>query len=118
MSNNFLQPTESKTEVILFPPSSSSTCIPNSLPSTIGFQKEVHNLGVLFDSQVTEVVQSSFGQLRQLTRIRPFLSSTDLEKVVHAFISSILDYCNALYSGISKGNICRLQHIQNVAARL
>ena len=64
------------------------------------------------------VVQPCFGQLRQLTRIHSFLSSTDLEKVVHAFISSRLDYCNALYSGISKGNIRRLQLIQNAAARL
>ena len=71
-----------------------------------------------FDSQVTNVVQSCFGQLRQLTRISSFLSSTNLEKVVHAFISSRLDYCNALYSGISKGNIRRLQLIQNAAARL
>ena len=115
MSNNFLQLNDSKTEVILFPPSSSTTCIPDSLPSTLGFQKEACSLGVLFDSelsfdsQVTKVVQSCFRQLRQLTRIRSFLSSTDLEKVVHAFISSRLDYCNALYSGISKGNIRRSQ---------
>jgi len=47
-----------------------------------------------------------------------FLSPTDLEKVVYAFISSRLDYCNALYSGSSKGNIRRLQLIQNAAARL
>ena len=108
MSNNFLQLNESKTEIILFSLSSSSTRIPDSLPSTFSIQTEARNLGVIFDSelsfdsQVTKVVQSCFWQLRQLTRIRSFLSSTDLEKVVHAFISSRLDYCNALYSGISK----------------
>ncbi|KAF7649266.1 hypothetical protein LDENG_00144190, partial [Lucifuga dentata] len=37
---------------------------------------------------------------------------------VHAFISSRLDYCNALYSGISKRNIHRLQLIQNAAAQV
>ncbi len=36
----------------------------------------------------------------------------------HAFISSRLDYCNVLYSGISKRNLQRLQLIQNAAARL
>ena len=70
-----------------------------------------------FDTQVTKVVQSCFAQLRQLTKIRSFLSSADLEKVIHAFISSRLDYCNALYSGISRRNIQRLQLIQNAAAR-
>ena len=124
LSNNFHQLNESKTEVIVFSPSSSSSCIPDSLPSSHGIQKEAHNLGVIFDSelsfdsQVTKVVQSCFGQLRQLTRIFSFLSSTDLEKLVYAFIPSRLDYCNALYSRISKGNISGLQFIQNAAARL
>ncbi|KAF7651420.1 hypothetical protein LDENG_00111350, partial [Lucifuga dentata] len=40
------------------------------------------------------------------------------KKVIHAFISSRLDYCNELYSGISKRNIHRLQIIQNAAAWL
>ncbi|KAF7651265.1 hypothetical protein LDENG_00113430 [Lucifuga dentata] len=42
---------------------------------------------------------------------------SDLKKVIHAFISSRLDYCNALYSDISKGNIHQLHLIQNAAAR-
>ncbi len=42
----------------------------------------------------------------------------DLEKVICAFISSRLDYCNAFYSDISKRNLQRLQLIQNAAARL
>ena len=58
-----------------------------------------------------------FAQLRQVMKIRSFLSSADLEKVIHAFLSSRLDYCNTLYSGISRRNIQRLQLIQNAAAR-
>ncbi len=41
MSNNFLQLNETKTEVMLFTPSSSNSCIPDSFPFTPGFQKEV-----------------------------------------------------------------------------
>ena len=63
------------------------------------------------------MVHSCFAQLRQLKKIRSFLSSADLEKLTHAFISSRLDYSNALYSGISRRNIQRLQLIQNAAAR-
>ncbi|KAF7644272.1 hypothetical protein LDENG_00224820, partial [Lucifuga dentata] len=67
--------------------------------------------------QVTKVVQIFFLQLRLISKVRPFLSFSDLEKVIHTFITSRLDYCNTLYSGISKGNIHRLQLIQNTAAR-
>jgi hypothetical protein len=37
---------------------------------------------------------------------------------MHAFISSRLDYCNALYYGIADGLMDRLQSVQNAAARL
>ncbi|KAF7656471.1 hypothetical protein LDENG_00040460 [Lucifuga dentata] len=63
-------------------------------------------------------MQTCFFQLRQITKIKPFLSFTDLQKVIYAFIYSRLDYCNALYSAVSRRNIHRLQLIQNAAARL
>lgn len=46
------------------------------------------------------------------------LSSKDLETVIHAFISSRLDYCNSLYLGICHSSLSRLQLVQNAAARL
>ncbi|KAF7667078.1 hypothetical protein LDENG_00080170, partial [Lucifuga dentata] len=57
-------------------------------------------------------------QLRLISKVRPFLSFSDLKEVIHAFITSRLDYCNALYFSISKKNIHRLQIIQNAAAQL
>lgn len=127
MSNNVLQLNNTKSEIIVCTPIGTSTSyLKNFTTFTTVFsdniQKEARNLGVIFeselsfDAQVTKVVQSCFVQLRQLTKIRTFLSSADLEKVIHAFISSRLDYCNALYSGISKGNIHSFQLIQNTAA--
>ena len=38
--------------------------------------------------------------------------------VVHAFVTSGIDYCNSLLYGISDYNINRLQWIQNSAARI
>ncbi len=38
--------------------------------------------------------------------------------VIHAFITSRLDYCNSLYLGLPKSLLARLQMVQNAAARL
>ena len=38
--------------------------------------------------------------------------------LVHAFISSRLDYCNSLLYGITDGLLQKLQSVQNAAARL
>ncbi len=129
MSSNFLKLNDSKTEVLLITPLSHNPANTINLLSNLGplsenIQTEVRNLGVImdtelsFDTQVTKVLQSCFAQLRQLSKIKSFLSPTDLEKVSHAFISCRLDYCNALYSGLSRRNLQRLQLIQNAAARL
>ena len=56
--------------------------------------------------------------MRNIAKIKSFLSASDLEIVIHALISSRLDYCNSIYSGLNKKSISRLQMIQNSAARL
>ena len=42
----------------------------------------------------------------------------DAKTLVHAFISSRLDYCNSLLYGISDGLLRKLQAVQNAAARV
>ncbi len=84
----------------------------------------VKNLGVFFDSeirfdrQVNSVAKTSFFLLRKLSKLKYILSYKDLEIVLHAFISTWLDYCNALYLGISESLVARLQYVQNAAARI
>ncbi len=59
----------------------------------------VKNLGVIFDDglkfdkQINTVVKSCFFQLRLLAKVKHILSSKNFEKVIHAFITSRLDYC-------------------------
>ena len=50
--------------------------------------KRVLSLTELSGAQVTKVLQSCFAQLRQLTKIRSFLSSVDLGRLFYAFLSS------------------------------
>lgn len=50
------------------------------------------------------------------TGFKPFMSLNVFERVVHAFITMHLDYCHALYAGISQASSSRLHLVQNAAA--
>ena len=82
------------------------------------------NLGFIFNSnfkfskQISSTVKNSFFHLRLLAKIKPYLPIKQFETVIHAFITSRLDYCNALYYGIDLSSLKRLQLVQNSAARL
>ena len=84
----------------------------------------VSDLGALIDSQlsmsdhVASVCRSCYFQLRQLRQISGSLTSDAIMTLVHAFISSRLDYCNSLLVGVSDGVLTKLQSIQNAAARM
>ncbi|KAI5608495.1 hypothetical protein C0J50_6634, partial [Silurus asotus] len=56
--------------------------------------------------------------LRNIAKIRNMMSLQDAEKLVHAFVTSRLDYCNALLSGCVSKCINKLQLVQNAAARV
>jgi len=60
--------------------------------------------------------KSAYYHLKNIARIRCFVSSQDLEKRVHAFTSRV-DYCNGLLIGLPK-KTRQLQLIQNAAARI
>lgn len=64
------------------------------------------------------VVKSSFFQLRQLSKLKPILSKQNFETVMHAFVTTRLDYCNALFFGDEWIVSRRLQMVQNTAACL
>ncbi|KAK0141521.1 hypothetical protein N1851_021326 [Merluccius polli] len=53
-----------------------------------------------------------------LAKSDPNLSPSAAESLIHALISSRLDYCNSLLSGITSHSLHRLQMVQNSAARL
>ncbi|XP_068729056.1 uncharacterized protein [Montipora capricornis] len=82
------------------------------------------NLGIVFDEcmtgelQVSKICKSSYFHLRNLSSIRKHLTANAAHTIVHAFISSRLDYCNALLYGLRKYLVDRLQHVQNSAARV
>ena len=90
----------------------------------IRFVRSARNLGVIiddelnFNEQISKVVSSCFYTIRKITRIRNFLETSHLKTLVSALILSKIDYCNALYLGLSAINLEKLQSVQNSAARL
>ena len=82
------------------------------------------NIGVMMDSKasmeahVLSVCKSSFIHIRNLSRIKKFVDSSFLECLVHAFITTKLDYCNSLLCGAPSTLINKLQRIQNIVARI
>lgn len=60
-----------------------------------------------FEKEDTNIIQSWFYQawtmfMNRISKTRSFLSWSDLKKVINAFNSTRLDYCNSLYSGLGQ----------------
>ena len=100
MSNNSLQLNGAKSEAIL-----------------IGTPHQTKKAGITITIN-GHPTQTSFYRLRNISRLRPSLPKHAAEKLVYAFISSRLDYCNSLLAGLPAKTIQRLQYVQNSAARV
>ena len=74
----------------------------------------VRNLGVIFDSnlkmdmQITKACQNANYHLHNIRRIRKFLNQEATCTVIHAFITSQIDYCNSLMNGLPENLIEKL----------
>ena len=67
----------------------------------------VRNLSVMLDES-----------LEMNRRISKYLSKECRQSLVHAYVTSRLDYCNSILYGLPKYQLSKLQRIQNMAARL
>ena len=125
MSASKLKLNPDKTEFILFGSKKQrerlNACFPIDI---LGNPQSVMNLGVWFDSDfsfskhVQNVCKGCFSQLRDFRNIKQILTQDAAVSVANAVVSSQLDYCNSLFSSLSKVNLHRLQSIQNSAARI
>ena len=129
MSANFLKLNSDKTEILILGTwQQLAKCTVDSISvagtDVILQNKPVRNLGVMFDknmtmsSHVSSVVKSVSFQIRNVAKIRRYLPVDAAKKLVNAVVTSRLDYCNALLSGVSGYLVKRLQKVQHSAARL
>jgi hypothetical protein len=125
---HFMKVNPDKTEILLFRPASlNDQVIINGVffeEQCIRFSNEVKNVGVWLDQNlsldkhVTCIVSHCYKLLRDISRIKKYLQKSHVERLVHAIISSRLDYCNSLFVNIGSDNHYKLQKVQNAAARL
>ena len=128
MSSNRLKLNADKTQFIWLGTSAQLMKV-NSITITltdavIQVSDTVTCLGVVIDSQLTfaenvkKLAGSCFYQLRQLRTVRRSLTTDAATTLVHALISSRVDYCNSVLYGICEAHLRPLQSVQNAAARL
>lgn len=127
MTTSCLKLNAEKTEVLFFNQ-------PSPPPPILWWPKELNpppspvttarNLGFRLDtemsckSQINHVSSICFWKMKALRRFLHFLPMDCRKTIVHAVITSQLDYANSLYLGLPVSLLGKLQTIQNAAARL
>ncbi len=128
MTSHFLLLNSEKTEMLIIRPKTSAC---NNLEHcltldgcSVNSSSSVRNLGVIFDnnlsfdSHVSSICKTAFYHLKNISKLRRMLSMSNAEMLIHVFMTSRLDYCNALLGGCSARLINKLQMVQNTAARV
>ena len=91
---------------------------------TINVSQTCRNLGVMLDcnmtmsNQISSICRSVRYQLRNIGFIRKYLNRSSTEKLVHALISSRLDFGNSILFNLPQTQLSILQRLQNAAARI
>ena len=122
MGSNFLKLNDEKTEFILFGSEHDLKALPE-LTISVGDEevkpsRTVRNIGAMLDSTLTmiphinSITKSCYLQIRNLSRIRKYLSEESSKTLTHAFVSSRLDNMNSLLykapQALAKTQIFRL----------
>ena len=126
-TQNMLLCNPGKTEVIQF----NSRFVRNPVLSQFSFgntiielSDKVRDLGVILDKElnlrqhVNDTCKKAISAIRSISRIRKYMSQSNLKRIVNAFVISRMDYCNSILYGLPTVEHEKLQRVQNIAARL
>ena len=96
---------------------SGSVITPSSTLKSLGV---VLDRSLSFDQHVAAVCKNCHFHigLRALQQVRASLPEDVAKTVACSIIQSRLDYCNALFTGMSESNFKKLQRVQNTIARV
>ena len=82
--------------------------------------QQARNIGVIFydTMSLSPIVKSAFYHIRNISKVRKYISKSTIEVLLHSFVRSTLDVCNFLLFGAQKRDIVKLQSVHNAAARI
>ena len=92
--------------------------------SVISPASHMKHLGVIMVSNFTmepninNTMRATFFKIREISYYRRFLTPSCAKTLIHAYITSKLDYCNGLLYALPSQQLNRLQNILNTEARL
>ena len=90
----------------------------------IASSSKVRNSGVIFydnlsmNQHISKVCRTAYFHLHNIAWIRNYLTHDAACSLIHAFVTSHIDYCNSLMYGSPSYLIKKLQRVQNSAARV
>ena len=127
MNKNKLKLNQDKTELLLI--HSKFRKEPTFAPLNCGTEiitpsKSAKNIVVTFDSNISLsthiglICKPAFFHLRNIARIQKYLFFKTTATLIHAFITSKVDYRNSILYGLPNCELRRLQRVLNAAARL
>jgi hypothetical protein len=128
MSASKLKLNGDKTEVLVITSPYYQKFLPNTVfkidDAVIIPKTSVRNIGILFDNtmsmadQVSSICKSVHFHLRNIGQIRKLITNDACKKLIHALVSSRLDYGNACLYNIPNYQLNRLQMLLHIAARI
>ena len=71
-----------------------------------------------YDQPCQYYLRNASFTIRKIGKLRRYLDQDSTEKLVHAFVTSRLDSCNAILYRLPDKELSKLQRIQNAAARV
>jgi hypothetical protein len=93
----------------------SDTIVPATVVRVLGVQLDAE---LSVKAYITKTTASCLYHLRRLRQIRRRVGEDVTARLVQAFITSRLDYCNSVLAGLPRSSLDRLQRVQNAAAQL
>ena len=127
MTYNKLKLNEDKRELLVMSSQFRSRSMVTSIrlgTETIQHRPFVRNLGVILDQDIASdkhirmICKTSQYHLCNMRNIRKFSDQCSANTLVHSFVTSNIDYCNAFLFGLPKYQISRLQLVVNTAVRV
>ena len=123
MINHKLKINDSKTEFLIIRSQFSKVAKPN-LTVTVRDNEISFSDKAIFDSfmnlkpHITEVCRVAYMHLSNVRKICNMLTDEAVSQLIHAFITSRIDYCKSILYGMPDTILTDLQRIQNTAERI